>query len=118
MVGNGEWILKRIDTKSDSHFRIECPRCRHGNSVSHRFAVRCPERLFPTHGAARPRSIGPYTDRHARRRLHSSDHGLTRRRPGGILHATLDLPTMANFMLTVFVNRPLRRTRWNSKSRT
>ncbi|THJ48202.1 hypothetical protein E9536_37140 [Burkholderia sp. LS-044] len=31
---------------------------------------------------------------------------------------TLDLPTVASFMLSMLVNRQLRRTRWNSKSRT
>ncbi|OXI46522.1 hypothetical protein CFB84_17160 [Burkholderia aenigmatica] len=36
--------------------------------------------------------------------------------PGGT--RTLDLPTMASFMLSMLVNRQLRRTRWNSKSRT
>ncbi|AZQ52502.1 hypothetical protein D5R55_16510 [Burkholderia cenocepacia] len=34
------------------------------------------------------------------------------------LRAALDLPTMASFMLNLFVNHPPRRTRWNSKSRT
>ncbi|RQU55169.1 hypothetical protein DF143_27685 [Burkholderia cenocepacia] len=34
------------------------------------------------------------------------------------LRAALDLPTMASFMLHVFVNHPSGRTRWNSKSKT
>ncbi|RQU07773.1 hypothetical protein DF153_16180 [Burkholderia cenocepacia] len=34
------------------------------------------------------------------------------------LHAALDLPTMASFMLNVLIHHLPGRTRWNSKSRT